>query len=338
MTPAGTLPRLTAYRPPASHAACTAPLLPGPGRATDGSLRLPSRSPVCAARGGPLPDIELDARIVDKPDAAPVALGDFHQFVRIMLIGAITTARTGRADNGKAVIGILSRLILEMLGALSEAPSVSARAALSAALAARNAAIEGDAEAVDAFSRTWLGMSRPAAWREAVEAALLGDWVEALGRGRATDTYISDLLRQHAGSEHRALQPLWERRVRGKRTALLGQPLGPGLTVQDLLTEECTAEDEALAAELADSRLLAVLRALAPNEAALARAWAASGESWAQASLDAGLPAAHGERVRRKLKRLGIRHTARAAAADTAHATKEGKRGADRADGGPKGP
>ncbi|MGW0188193.1 hypothetical protein ACWDV7_20810 [Streptomyces sp. NPDC003362] len=214
-------------------------------------------------------------------------------------------------------MGVVARLLLLLLDALAEAPSVPARAALSAALAARSAAIEGDADAIDAFSRTWLGLSRLEAWREAVETALLGDWVEELGRGRATDAYISDLLHRHAGSEHRALQPLWERRVRGKRTVLLGQPLGADLTVEDLLAERHTSEEAALAEELADSRLLAVLRGMAPDEAALARAWAAGGESWAQAALDAGLPETYGERVRRKLKRLGSRYAARAAATGT---------------------
>ncbi|MEU6593270.1 hypothetical protein ABZ923_29275 [Streptomyces sp. NPDC046881] len=241
-----------------------------------------------------------------------------YELLGVLLpVGLDATTRGERPDAGRTTLGIVALLLL-MVATLPETPSAPARVALCAALTARNAAIEGDAEAVDAFSRNWLGLSHPAAWREAVEAALLGDWVEALGRGLATDDYVQALLDRHARSEHRALQPLWERRVRGKRTALLGQPLSPGLTVQDLLTEEHTPEDATLAAELADSRLLAVLRTLAPDEAGLARAWAASGESWARTALNAGLSTAHGERVRRKLKRLGTLYTARAAATGNA--------------------
>jgi hypothetical protein len=259
---------------------------------------------------GPQTEIELKLSI---EGGRTVAVGSASFFAYSVLSGVLAGIEAGKFDRSR--MKLVARLLLLLFDALATAPSVPARAALSAALAARNAAIEGDAEAVDAFSRTWLGLSRPEAWREAVEMALLGDWVQELGHGRATDDYINDLLHRHASSEHRALQPVWERRVRGKRTVLLGQPLGPDLTVEDLLAERRTPEDATLGEELADSRLLAVLRGLAADEAALARAWAADGESWAQATLDAELPAAYGERVRRKLKRLGARYAERAAAA-----------------------
>ncbi|MEV6976261.1 hypothetical protein [Kitasatospora sp. NPDC093806] len=63
----------------------------------------------------------------------------------------------------------------------------------------------------------------------------------------------------------------------------------------------------ALFAELADSRLLAVLRGLGATEQALARVRAGGGETRVQTALNAGLPAEFGERVRRQLKRLGGR-------------------------------
>lgn len=316
MTRAGVPPRPVARRPSTSAGLCPSPLLPGLGRIVGGLPALPSRSHVCVARSNPLPQIQISLSL--EGSTAAVEAGSAHTFVRGVLGSTLHLFAAGKVKHDvKITVRIVARLLLLMLEDLSRAPSVPARAALSAALAARNAAIEGDIEAVDAFSRTWLGLSRPEAWREAVETALLGDWIEALGRGLATDAYISDLLHRHAGSEHRALQPLWERRVRGKRTVLLGQPLGSDFTVQDLLAELYTPEDAALAGELADSRLLAVLRGLAPDEAALARVWAAGGDSWTQAALDAGLPTAFGERVRRKLKRLGSRNIARAAATGT---------------------
>ncbi|MFD7480373.1 hypothetical protein ACFV8Z_52120 [Streptomyces sp. NPDC059837] len=318
MTSVGAPPRPASRRHTESSRGCTALLLPEPGRATSGPRRLFSRSIVCAARGEALPEIEVRMSISGTPGRELPGVMTAYELVAALLpAGLGAAARRERTNAGRTTINVVARLFL-VLATVHKTPSAPARVALCAALTARNAAIEGDAETVDAFSRTWLGLSHPAAWRKAVEAALLGDWVEALGRGLATDDYVQALLDRHTRSEHRALQPLWERRVRGKRTALLGQPLSPGLSVQDLLTEQHTPEDAALAAELADSRLLAVLHGLAPDEAALARAWAASGESWARTALDAGLSTAHGERVRRKLKRLGTLYTARAAAAGTA--------------------
>ncbi|MCQ4045836.1 hypothetical protein ACFOSC_27840 [Streptantibioticus rubrisoli] len=64
-----------------------------------------------------------------------------------------------------------------------------------------------------------------------------------------------------------------------------------------------------------DPRLDRVFRGLAPAEEAVALVWADGGTSWEGAALDTGLPAAYGERVRRKLKRLGERCTARTVAA-----------------------
>ncbi|MFE9427743.1 hypothetical protein ACFYNO_32825 [Kitasatospora sp. NPDC006697] len=189
------------------------------------------------------------------------------------------------------------------------------RLALMAVLTARNAAIEGDTATVDAFSRDWLGLSDPARWREAVENALLGDWVQHLGRGLLRDPDLLGLLHRHTRIEHRHLQPLWERRVRGRRLRLLQDPVAEGLVLADLIADPRRFEDTIFAAELADSRLAAVLSGLAPVEAAVAAAYAADPKaSWTEAAAAAGHPApeAFGDRVRRKLKRLGERHTARA--------------------------
>ncbi|MFB6784384.1 hypothetical protein ACFCX0_45760 [Streptomyces sp. NPDC056352] len=59
-----------------------------------------------------------------------------------------------------------------------------------------------------------------------------------------------------------------------------------------------------------------VFRWLKPDEQAVARAWAVSGAaSWEEAAQSAGLPDAFGDRVRRKLKRLGERYEQRRASA-----------------------
>ncbi|GAA3679307.1 hypothetical protein GCM10022420_071000 [Streptomyces iranensis] len=77
----------------------------------------------------------------------------------------------------------------------------------------------------------------------------------------------------------------------------------------DLVTDGSTPEDAVLRAVLADRRVVAVLRKLYRDEATVAHSWSETGDTWRQAARDAGLPAAYGERVRRKLKRLGAQHT-----------------------------
>ncbi|MES4891010.1 hypothetical protein [Streptomyces sp. NPDC096012] len=85
---------------------------------------------------------------------------------------------------------------------LGGAEAFTTREAVMAALVARNACIEGDTAAVDEFSRAWLHLGRPQAWRAAVEMALLGDWVEALGRHLSGDAEIMELLHRHTQREH----------------------------------------------------------------------------------------------------------------------------------------
>ncbi|MER7733020.1 hypothetical protein ABTX80_19245 [Streptomyces erythrochromogenes] len=199
------------------------------------------------------------------------------------------------------------------------------RSAMRSALTARNAAIEGDRVEVDTFSRLWLRLDRPASWRPAVEMALLGNWVSTLGDGTADTHALIGRLVPRVQAEHRDLQPLWDRKVRGARTILLGSPVGDGLVLGDLLVTSTTPEHVVLAEEFTDLRIPAVLRQLRPSERLVALHWARPGStSWSEAAarviaLDADrlrgtAPFALGERVRRKLKRLGARHTERTSA------------------------
>ncbi|MFD5300496.1 hypothetical protein ACFWJU_35490 [Streptomyces mutabilis] len=72
---------------------------------------------------------------------------------------------------------------------------------------------------------------------------------------------------------------------------------------------------EAQIAKFTDPRIAPVLRGLRESEAALAVMWAYDGRSWAECAAAAGLDRAVGERVRRKLKRLGARYMQRRSAA-----------------------
>ncbi|MFF4402786.1 hypothetical protein [Streptomyces sp. NPDC001480] len=82
-------------------------------------------------------------------------------------------------------------------------------------------------------------------------------------------------------------------------------------------------EDLVFETAFEDPRVDAVLRGLTENERRVAMAWAhPSTASWTEAARFAGVsdPEAFGERVRRKLKRLGTEYTRRRASAG--HATK----------------
>ncbi|MET9608455.1 hypothetical protein ABZZ17_25960 [Streptomyces sp. NPDC006512] len=218
----------------------------------------------------------------------------------------------------RTVAHCVAGILLELAERIRTLPTWPDRSALAAALTARNAAIEGDPLTVDAFSGAWLRLHRPADWREAVEMALLGEWVHVLGDGTADSPALLGLLRRHVATEHVHLRPLWERKSRGRRTALLSTPVGEGLVLADLLVAPGLPEELALADEFGDPRIAPVLRRLREPEERLARSWARDGEPWALTATAAGLPEAYGERVRRKLKRLGLRYSAAAAAAPEA--------------------
>ncbi|MEV7060707.1 hypothetical protein AB0N95_35240 [Streptomyces microflavus] len=168
------------------------------------------------------------------------------------------------------------------------------------------------------FTSKVLVLPRGPRWEEAVSTALLGDWDTPLkqGQGLDDDTVVGQ-IRAEARTLHRQLVPVWRRRVRSSRMLLLETPLGDGLTLHDLVAGGLR-EDLIFEAAFDDPRLAAVLDGLTPEERAVAMAWAhpAVG-SWTEAARLAGhtSPEAFGERVRRKLKRLGAQHTARAAAA-----------------------
>ncbi|KUN25446.1 hypothetical protein AQJ23_16295 [Streptomyces antibioticus] len=187
--------------------------------------------------------------------------------------------------------------------------------AQTAALIARNAVLEGDSDTVDAFTGKVLGKKHPARWREAVEMALLGDWVASLGTGTATKPYVRDLLKRHAAVQHRCLQPVWEGRIKGQSTVLLAQPVDESRTIADLLVTHRTPEQDFLATER-DVRVSTVLKHLSDAELEMALAWAEHGDPWPVIANELGQERKLGERVRRKLRRLGDGHTGQDADAE----------------------
>ncbi|MFF1678805.1 hypothetical protein ACFVYG_22540 [Streptomyces sp. NPDC058256] len=191
------------------------------------------------------------------------------------------------------------------------------------ALVALQAAAVGDHASVESFAadaELWPGAKwRGAKWGEAVSTALMGDWVDPLLHGGKMGPAAIDDLRAEARTVHRQLTPLWRRRAGGSRVLLLDTPLGDGLTLYDLVASSPDPQDLVHGTLPDDARLANILKTLLPAERTVTLLWAHPAvATWTEAALLARAPnpAAFGERVRRKLKRLGIRHTGRSLAAD----------------------
>jgi len=185
-------------------------------------------------------------------------------------------------------------------------------------LRARYAALEGKDTEVTSFATKVLGLGRGPQWGEAVSTALLGDWATPLFAGGRIGPTALTTLRAEAQSIHRQLAPLWRRKPNGSRVISLDTQLGDGLTLYDTVADRSATPDLARDWLPDDARLAAILKALDPLEqrVVIARAHPAVA-TWEEAALLVGdpHPAALGDRVRRKLKRLRDRHAARASAA-----------------------
>lgn len=190
------------------------------------------------------------------------------------------------------------------------------------ALAARHAATAGNESAVRTFTTEVLGLWHGAGWHESVSTALLGDWVGSLHSDGLIAPGCLERLKDEVRTVHRQAAPLWERKVNGQRLRSLDFCLGSDWTLYNLISDGPDPY-EALCNNLPDDpRVAAVLARLTPAERMVALSWAHERiTTWAEAAADAialapdhfgqfaGLsPTALGERVRRKLQRLGTAH------------------------------
>ncbi|MFG1755994.1 hypothetical protein [Streptosporangium sandarakinum] len=177
----------------------------------------------------------------------------------------------------------------------------------------------------ESFPSKQLVLPRGPQWDQAIHTALLGDWADPLTNGGRIDPSVLSRIKSDAQTIHRQLVPIWRRRVRRSRVLLLETQLGDNLTLHDLVAGELRMDDLVFEAAFDDERINAVLAQLDPAERRVAMAWAhPTIATWTEAARFAGAasPEAYGERVRRKLKRLGNRYTARSHAA----ATRDGAR------------
>ncbi|MGP4088597.1 hypothetical protein [Streptomyces sp. KR55] len=168
------------------------------------------------------------------------------------------------------------------------------------------------------FSRRELVLPSGPQWDRAVTTALLGDWIDPLIAGECLDKTAYSRIKTEAHTVHQQLVPLWRRRVRGTRVALLETPLGENLTLLDLVVGDLRMDDLVFESAFDDERINAIVAQLSLAERRVAMAWAHPAiATWTEAAPYAGAadPEAFGERVRRKLKRLGTRYTTRTRAA-----------------------
>jgi len=198
------------------------------------------------------------------------------------------------------------------------------------ALEAQHAAVHGYDDGVDDFSRAiGIPAAKTSAWREAVSTALIGDWTQLVTAGR-DQLIVPQHIKREAERAHRQQQPLWEHKVNGRRVSLLEAPIGDGLTLRDLISEQ-EGSDAAETDRGADGpRLEAVLGTLEPEERDVALAWAHPGiRTWADAARHARAadPEVFGERVRRKVRRIAARRAEQAASATRTRAAAAGRLG-----------
>ncbi len=176
------------------------------------------------------------------------------------------------------------------------------------ALNAREAALAGDQAAIRAYTSEALG--KWSGWSEPVSTALLGNWADPLyNEGRLSPGALG-LFLSEAKVINKQLKPIWDRKANRDYVRLLDTPLGHGMTLYDVLSGKPATNLTFEGFE--DSRLIAILEALSPEEMAVATWRSCRGiTSWPEAAMAAGLPEpkAVAERLRRKMKRLAAHTT-----------------------------
>jgi hypothetical protein len=180
-----------------------------------------------------------------------------------------------------------------------------------AILAARDASIRGDMEAVAEFFDQWLDLPR-GRWRERVEHgrdALLIALPEDFAPENAFELLGS--IEQEANRFHlRRWRSLGETRLNkqfvGYVELLPVQAGAESVPPEEFLPASGPPDQQVLSFldGLQDERLLAVMGAMTPPEAVVIEKWSSQmAGSWQEAAVQSGLPSSEGERIRAKLHR-----------------------------------
>ncbi|ROQ26019.1 hypothetical protein EDD98_5602 [Streptomyces sp. PanSC19] len=171
------------------------------------------------------------------------------------------------------------------------------------ALNAREAAIAGDKAAVHAYTTD--ALNRVSWWNEPISDALLGNWADPLyDDGRLTPDALKLFLAE-AKVINNQRKPIWAHETNRQKVRLLDTPLGEGMTLYDVLSEQ--PADDLTFEGFEDPRLIQILKALTTDEREVVMCRSLRGiTNWPEAAMAAGHPepAVMGEHVRRKVKRL----------------------------------
>jgi len=183
--------------------------------------------------------------------------------------------------------------------------------AVRAALQARDAVIQEDQgvgwTVVAHYVSQWLGLNPTVAMVEAAGNALLQAPLDPLDP--SPDSAVVKRLRSATMLQRRAWRPIRETCLRGRRIDSLERPLRLTADGQMLTVADTLGVDDRHDVDLdgwQDHRVPRVLAQLRDREREVAMAYAHDpAATWALAARACGQPEAFGERVRRKLLRLG---------------------------------
>lgn len=170
-----------------------------------------------------------------------------------------------------------------------------ARRALSAARAARAAALRGESESVDRFAMVWLGFKHVSSTlHEAVVTALLEPGWDQVD----DDGALVGLLKSSAKRHHRNVRPIGETQLGYRHVAALDRQIGEdGSSLSDL----AAAPDQISSQGYTDPRILELLSHFDPIEVEIIEVYADGGVDWASAAVQCGQSPAVGESVRRRV-------------------------------------
>ncbi|PCK23250.1 hypothetical protein CHR55_30330 [Rhodococcus qingshengii] len=209
------------------------------------------------------------------------------------------------------ILGDLQECIRSLFGnwrTLADFGHELAETALDAAIAARQAALNGDEKTVEAFARGWLGIKRLTKEAlDAVVAALLDDsWL-----GKAVGSVAKFIYRLYVDVYHPTHRPIGETRLLGRMVGSLNwqvvQPSGGLAERGDLLQ---APEPGANEWQVSDPHAVMLLDKFSADEREVLQAKFSTSErgmTWEMAAEDCGFPVKMGETVRRKLKRESAR-------------------------------
>lgn len=208
----------------------------------------------------------------------------------------------------------LSGEVFQLGARAREAAQAWAQQAYFAVMAAQNAAVIGDMEAVEKFFIDWLELPRRR-WSERLLAgsdALLEVRLEEFGPDTAVE--LLDLIERDTNTRlRRGRVLLTDTQIKGMRVVSLESlPLrtgNPFMAAEDFLPAAPSTEDRVMPwiSPISDARLEAVMGGLSPIEVSVVWVHELTGESWEAAAQACGLSASDGERVRAKLHRRARR-------------------------------